>query len=136
MVAIVAGDRVLGIAQVIEKCHFSRRTIYLMIAAGRFPAPTKFGKASRWRESVLDQWIADTMDTGGGYGAVIVTNPASGGKETICLDCYGPDELVEGCSPVYIAQPNRQDYASDRGYRRAVTTRFQCSRCKLPLKSA
>ena len=134
---VVAGDRVLGMGQVIEKCHFSRRKIYLMIAAGQFPQPVKFGKATRWRESVIDQWIAETMDKGSErYAAVIVASPNTGRKETICLDCQGPAELVEGRPPVTIAQPNRADYASELTYRRAVTARFRCARCKRPFENA
>lgn len=32
-------------------------TIYAEIAAGRFPAPVKLGRSSRWPESEVDAWI-------------------------------------------------------------------------------
>lgn len=131
---VVPGDRVLGMAQIIEKCHFCRRKIYMMMEAGEFPQPTKFGKAIRWRESAIDQWIAATMDaTGNGYDAIIVTNPESGGKETICPDCHGPDELLEAESPVYLPRPNRLNFTNDRAYQNAIKVGFQCSRCKVQL---
>ena len=32
--------------------------IYALIRAGEFPAPCKVGRASRWRRTELDDWIA------------------------------------------------------------------------------
>ena len=33
-------------------------TIYAEIKEGRFPAPVKLGRSSRWLESEIDAWIA------------------------------------------------------------------------------
>lgn len=33
-------------------------TIYAEIKAGRFPAPVKYGRSSRWLESEIETWIA------------------------------------------------------------------------------
>jgi predicted DNA-binding transcriptional regulator AlpA len=38
-----------------------RATLYRLIAAGRFPAPAKIGKASRWRESDIEAWQAQRL---------------------------------------------------------------------------
>ena len=137
MVEVIPGDRVLGMGQVIEKVHFSRRKVYMMLQKGEFPQPTKFGKATRWRESVIDQWIADTMDGGNErHQAVIVANPYSGGKQSICPSCQLPGDIVESGGPIFIAQPNRQAYATATGYQRAAKARFRCARCKTPFEAA
>lgn len=36
-------------------------TIYAEIKAGRFPAPVKLGRSSRWVESEIDDYIAAKM---------------------------------------------------------------------------
>ena len=51
--------RMLRIDQVIDLFPVSRMTIYRMIQAGEFPAPTKFGRATLWRRSQLRRWIED-----------------------------------------------------------------------------
>lgn len=49
--------RMLRIEQVIDLFPVSRETLYRMISAGKFPAPTKLGRTSLWRRSHLRVWI-------------------------------------------------------------------------------
>lgn len=51
--------RMLRIEQVIDLFPVSRETLYRMISAGKFPAPTKLGRTSLWRRSHLRVWIED-----------------------------------------------------------------------------
>lgn len=52
--------RLLSVDRVAELCDVSRATIYRWRDAGRMPRPAKIGnKAVRWRQDVLEQWIAD-----------------------------------------------------------------------------
>lgn len=53
-------EKLITIETVMERTHLGRTKIYAMIRKGEFPKPAKLGGASRWRESVLEQWIAST----------------------------------------------------------------------------
>ena len=53
-------DRLLRMAEVEQRIGLSGSTIYLKIAAGTFPKPIKISvQAVRWRESEVNQWVAD-----------------------------------------------------------------------------
>lgn len=39
----------------------SKATVYRMIAAGRFPAPSKLGRRSVWSIEDIDQWLEDWL---------------------------------------------------------------------------
>lgn len=54
--------RMLRIEQVIDLFPVSRVTLYRMINAGEFPAPTKLGRTSLWRRSHLRRWIDEHTD--------------------------------------------------------------------------
>lgn len=54
--------RMLRIEQVIDLFPVSRETLYRMIRAGKFPAPTKLGQTSLWRLSHLRVWIEDQCE--------------------------------------------------------------------------
>lgn len=48
----------LGRAQVLELVPIGRTKLYLMIAAGEFPAPKKLGeRASAWSKAEVNAWI-------------------------------------------------------------------------------
>ena len=52
-------DRLLRRAEVEQRIGLTGSTIYLKIAQGKFPKPIKVGvSAVRWRESEINQWIA------------------------------------------------------------------------------
>jgi len=50
-------DRLLPLPAVIYATGFSAPTIYRKIAAGEFPHPMKIGRASRWSENDVQNWI-------------------------------------------------------------------------------
>jgi len=50
-------DRLLPLAAVVHATGFSAPTIYRKIAAGHFPRPAKIGRASRWSEVDIQNWI-------------------------------------------------------------------------------
>ena len=48
----------LRIDEVCEAMSFSKATLYRMIRAGGFPAPTKLGeRKSRWHIKTLQEWV-------------------------------------------------------------------------------
>jgi len=54
------GDRILRLREVVHRCGISKRTIYRLEAAGRFPARRRLGpRAVRWAESEVRAWIAN-----------------------------------------------------------------------------
>jgi excisionase family DNA binding protein len=52
-------DRAIAISEVLHRVGCGRSRLYIMIRAGEFPGPTKFGRQSRWSERQLDAWLAD-----------------------------------------------------------------------------
>jgi len=50
-------DKFLRLEQVKSLSGFSRSSIYGRIRAGNFPPPIKIGRSSRWRESLVVQWM-------------------------------------------------------------------------------
>ena len=51
-------ERYLTLKEVRARYGISHGTVYDNIKAGKFPAPLKFGKNSRWRMSELLNWEA------------------------------------------------------------------------------
>lgn len=52
-------DKLLRIAEVMERTALSRSYIYRLIQRGEFPAQLELGaKCSRWMESDIAKWIA------------------------------------------------------------------------------
>lgn len=49
------GDRGLTMHEVKDRTGLGKTKIYAMIKAGEFPAPGKFGRASRWSEIAVDR---------------------------------------------------------------------------------
>lgn len=50
--------RILRLPQVLDMTGVSRSTIYLSIAAGRFPPPVALGERARgWIASEIDAWL-------------------------------------------------------------------------------
>lgn len=47
------------INSIAERLAISRSAIYAWVKEGRFPAPAKLGKTSRWLTSEVDAWISD-----------------------------------------------------------------------------
>lgn len=56
-VAIV--DKLFKVSELSETLNIAEATVWRWIADGKFPKPTKLGRASRWRQSVIEQWLED-----------------------------------------------------------------------------
>lgn len=50
-------DRLLKARDILNILQLSRSAFYAAIRAGTFPKPIKLGKASRWRESTVVNWM-------------------------------------------------------------------------------
>nr|WP_063573032.1 AlpA family phage regulatory protein [Luteibacter rhizovicinus] len=57
------GDRAVKIDVVMDRTGFGRTRVYAMIKNGEFPAPTKFGRQSRWSERAIDAWLSERFAT-------------------------------------------------------------------------
>jgi prophage regulatory protein len=52
-------NKALRLPAVKELTGLSRSSIYRLVQLGRFPAPVKLSeRASAWRESEINQWLA------------------------------------------------------------------------------
>ena len=49
-------ERYLTLKEVLARYKIARGTVYNNVRNGKFPAPLKFGKSSRWRLSELAAW--------------------------------------------------------------------------------
>jgi len=56
MVETREADRFLTVKEVAEQLHVCRASIYGWLKQG-FPQPVKFGRASRWRLTELEEWL-------------------------------------------------------------------------------
>ena len=52
------GDRGITLAEVKARTGLGKTKIYAMIKSGEFPAPGKFGRASRWSEIAVDRALS------------------------------------------------------------------------------
>ncbi len=56
-------DRILRIRTVLDRSGLSRSTLYRKMNDGTFPRQVKISEhCSGWRESEINQWIADPSD--------------------------------------------------------------------------
>jgi prophage regulatory protein len=53
----MVADRFLRLPAVVDTIGVSVPTVYRMIKAGAFPAPTKLGRISLWPESKVQAWV-------------------------------------------------------------------------------
>lgn len=54
-------DKFISIKEVADICGFKATFIYARIRQGEFPAPIKFGAASRWSQNAIQKWIAEKV---------------------------------------------------------------------------
>jgi prophage regulatory protein len=53
-----APERLITIAEVVDRVGVNRSTVYRRIRTGEFPPPVHLGtRTSRWRESEVNAWI-------------------------------------------------------------------------------
>jgi prophage regulatory protein len=58
----VSAPRLLTLEGVLALTSFSKNHIYSMVKTGDFPAPAKFGRASRWSEAEVSEWITSKFE--------------------------------------------------------------------------
>lgn len=51
-------DRFIDVKEVRQLIGFSQAKIYVMVSEQEFPAPLKFGRASRWSLNAVQEWMA------------------------------------------------------------------------------
>jgi prophage regulatory protein len=59
-----ASDRLVTVPAVLDQLRTSKSSFYALVRAGEFPPPIKRGRASRWRQSEVDAYIAKIAVTG------------------------------------------------------------------------
>lgn len=53
--------RLIRLAEVLHKVGLCKTTVYMLIAARKFPAPIKIGRTSVWPEIEIDEWISTVL---------------------------------------------------------------------------
>jgi prophage regulatory protein len=61
--------RLLRLSEVLRRNGLGRTATYALIARGEFPAPVKSGRASRWVEEEIDEWIRQLIRVRSGWQA-------------------------------------------------------------------
>lgn len=67
--AISAIERLLPLPEVKSRTGFKSSFLYQLIKSGKFPAPVKIGTSSRWRESEIQAWIHNQINSASGKNA-------------------------------------------------------------------
>lgn len=52
-------DILIKLPEVCRQAGFGKSTIYELIAADAFPAPTKLGRFSRWSQQEVQAWVEE-----------------------------------------------------------------------------
>jgi len=61
---LVKKEKFLRIAAVMDRCPYSRASIYRLVKSGDFPKPYSLGAgAVAWREADIDDWIQARIDS-------------------------------------------------------------------------
>jgi prophage regulatory protein len=55
----VRSDSLWRLPTVMDRVGMRRTTIYALIKVRKFPSPVKIGRASRWVDEEISQWILD-----------------------------------------------------------------------------
>lgn len=55
-------DRFVNMAFITSLIGLTDKWFYKLIKDGAFPAPTKFGRSSRWRQSEVEAWLQARID--------------------------------------------------------------------------
>ena len=59
--------QLLTLNQVAARLGVCRRMAENLLASGRLPPPVRFGRARRWSDEQLDQFIKTEVERAGGY---------------------------------------------------------------------
>lgn len=54
-----AGERLVDMAELVDRVKRSRRSIEKDVEAGRMPQPIRIGRSVRWRLTDIETWIAN-----------------------------------------------------------------------------
>ena len=59
------GHRLISLDELASRLSISKAMIYRLIQRKDFPRPVKIGKASRWDEGQVNQWVESRLPTTG-----------------------------------------------------------------------
>ena len=58
-------NMLIGYNEIARRLGVDRITVWKWVRAGRFPAPLRIGRARRWKESTVDEWINNLEERSG-----------------------------------------------------------------------
>ncbi|ELY3192589.1 AlpA family transcriptional regulator [Salmonella enterica] len=64
-------DRFVNMAFITSLTGLTDKWFYKLIKDGAFPAPTKFGRSSRWRQSEVEAWLQARIDASRGENSAL-----------------------------------------------------------------
>ena len=68
-------DRFVNMAFITSLTGVTDKWFYKLIKDGAFPAPTKFGRSSRWRQSEVEAWLQARIDASRGENSAMAMTP-------------------------------------------------------------
>lgn len=66
-------DQFVNMAFITHLTGLTDKWFYKLIKDGEFPAPIKFGRSSRWRQSEVEAWLQARIDASRGENSALTT---------------------------------------------------------------
>ncbi|EAB4195025.1 AlpA family transcriptional regulator [Salmonella enterica subsp. enterica serovar Enteritidis] len=66
-------DQFVNMAFITHLTGLTDKWFYKLIKDGEFPAPIKFGRSSRWRQSEVEAWLQARIDASRGENSSLPT---------------------------------------------------------------
>lgn len=66
-------DQFVNMAFITHLTGLTDKWFYKLIKDGEFPAPIKFGRSSRWRQSEVEAWLQARIDASRGKNSALAT---------------------------------------------------------------
>ncbi len=66
-------DQFVNMAFITHLTGLTDKWFYKLIKDGEFPAPIKFGRSSRWRQSEVEAWLQARIDASRGENSSLAT---------------------------------------------------------------
>lgn len=66
-------DQFVNMAFITRLTGLTDKWFYKLIKDGEFPAPIKFGRSSRWRQSEVEAWLQARIDASRGENSALPT---------------------------------------------------------------
>ncbi|MGG8279353.1 AlpA family transcriptional regulator [Klebsiella sp. 141198] len=66
-------DQFVNMAFITHLTGLTDKWFYKLIKDGEFPAPIKFGRSSRWRQSEVEAWLQARIDASRGENSALAT---------------------------------------------------------------